>query len=512
LIGLISVPDKSDAALIAAARCSDKAAFGELIERHLDRARRVAMQLVADHDVAWELTQDAILQAYLSLAHLRQPEHFGAWLRGIVRNLCRSYLRSRRPAALALDDLLDHEQAEWLARTDILLDPYQVVETQEVQGQVQAALTSLSPGNRAVTQLFYLEEQSINQIAQQLAVSPNAVKGRLYQSRQHLKTQLAALAPKQRRRGTMIKITKLHAIANAMTESFIIYLLDLTDQRFLPIWVGPHEGWQIAAYLRSETFPRPLTLQLFANTLDSIGAKVEEVRIETLKETTYYAVLKVRNGKHTYELDARPSDAIGLALHLGSPLWVTDEIMAQSGQPLPQPFEEMQWVAAEQQRLNDLPTLSRELQQKVENDPTFVTAEAKAVLLRAATLAQALHHNYIGTEHLLLSLVAEPEQPVAQLLQRFGVDQARLTAEFDRLIGRGATPLAEEPLLVPRLAQVIALAHLDALRTGQTPTNPIHLLIGLINEGKGMAIRLLRALGADPDEVRAQALARNAGG
>lgn len=498
--------DTSDAALIAAACRGDKIAFGELIERHLDRARRVAMQLVADHDVAWELTQDAVLQAYLSLEHLRQPEIFGAWLRGIVRNLCRSYLRSQRPAALSLDDLLDHEQAELLLRTDGLLDPYQIVETQELQEQVHAALTDLSPGNRAVTQLFYLEERSIHEIAEQLAVSPNAVKGRLYQSRQHLKTQLAAMAPTQPRRAKMIKITKLHAIANAMTESFILYLLDLTDQRFIPIWVGPHEGWQIAAYLRKETFPRPLTSQLFANTLTKIGASVEEVRIETLKETTYFAIIKVRNGKTVYELDARPSDAIGLALHLGSPIWVATEIMAQSGQPLPQPFDETQWVAAEQQRLNDLPTLSREWQQKIEGDPAFVSADAKTVALRAATLAHALNHNYIGTEHLLRSLVADPDQPVAQLLQNLGVDQTRLTAEFDRLIGRGATPLAAEPMLVPRLVQVISLAQMEAMRANQTPITPLHLLLGLISEGKGMAIQLLRALDVDLTQLRERAL------
>lgn len=507
------MPDKSDTALIAAARGGDKVAFGELVERHLDGARRIAMQLVADHDVAWELTQDTVLQAWLSLDRLRQPEQFASWLRGIVRNLCRSYLRSQCPAALSIDDLLDHEQAELLLGTDSVFDPYQVVETQELQAQVQAALTGLSPGNRAVTQLFYLEEQSVNEIAEQLAVSPNAVKGRLYQARQHLKTKLAAMAldnQYRRRRRKMIKIAKIYALTNEVTENCVLHLLDTNSQRVLPIWVGVHEGGQIAAQLQGESPYRPMTFQFVATLLQQIGAQVEEVRVEALKEDTYYAVVKVQNGKKVYELDARPSDAIGLALHLNRPVWVADAVMAQAGQDLPQPFDEQTWLADKQQHLSDSQSLSRELGKKIEEDPNFFAADAKQVIIQATTLAQAMHHNYIGTEHLLLSLVADPDRPVAQLLQRFGVDQPRLTAEFDRLIGRGATPLAVEPVIVPRVAQVVWTAYMDAKRLGRAPVSARHLLLGLLKEGKGMALQLLRALGVDLAQLREQVLREGA--
>jgi RNA polymerase sigma factor (sigma-70 family) len=514
---------QTDAELIVAARTGDKLAFGQLAERYWAMARRVARQLIAEPQIAEELAQEAILQAYLSLAALRHPGQFAAWLRGIVRNLCQSHLRRQRGYAISVEQLLDQWSDEDLRLADPAFDPHHLWEQKELHAQVQVALGALSPKNRRAVELFYFEQRSIVEVAELLGVSSNVVKGRLYQARQQLKLQLTPLydltktptpsfafnsQPRSQQRGIkMVKINKVHVIGDEATETCVLYLLDTDSARVLPIWIGPHEGWQIAAYLQGETPLRPLTFQFMATTLEKAGIALEEVRVEELKEITYYAVAKVRNGKHVYEIDARPSDAIGLALYLDSPILVADELITQVGQALPQPFDETQWVAAEQQRRNDSQRLTREWKQKLEEDPAFVAADAKAVLLQAFAIAQAMNHNYIGTEHLLLGLLADANQPVAQLLQHNGIDQAGVTAEFDRLIGRGAPPLAVEPVMVPRVAEVLFMAHTEASRRGQQPANAFHLLLGLLGEGRGMAIRILRTLGVDPAQLRKQTLA-----
>jgi RNA polymerase sigma-70 factor (ECF subfamily) len=88
------VDQRTDSELVIAARLGDKAAFGHLVDRHLPMARRLAMRMIGNQEIAWELAQAAYLQAYLSLDKLREPASFLSWQHGIVRNVCRSHLRS----------------------------------------------------------------------------------------------------------------------------------------------------------------------------------------------------------------------------------------------------------------------------------------------------------------------------------------------------------------------------------------------------------------------------------
>ncbi len=97
--------EREDAGLVSLARSGDKDAFGLLIERYHQMARRVAAGVVADGGVARELAQEAMLQAYLSLDRLRDPERFQSWLYGIVLNVCRGYLRDRDTSFLSLEAL-----------------------------------------------------------------------------------------------------------------------------------------------------------------------------------------------------------------------------------------------------------------------------------------------------------------------------------------------------------------------------------------------------------------------
>ena len=118
-------------------------------------------------------------------------------------------------------------------------------------------------------------------------------------------------------------------------RSCTVLLLDEVGQRILPIWIGRFEGEAIAMGLRQYSLPRPMTFQFTAGLLEAAGARLEEVRIEALRDNTYYAVAKVRRGKTVREMDARPSDALALAMLTGSPIYVADDVMQQAGMAIP---------------------------------------------------------------------------------------------------------------------------------------------------------------------------------
>lgn len=78
-----------------------------------------------------------------------------------------------------------------------------------------------------------------------------------------------------------------------------------------------------------------MTLNFFVSLLQAINAEVEQVRVEALKETTFYAIVKIRCGKNVSEVDARPSDAIALAVLTGSPIFVAEDVLERAGADIP---------------------------------------------------------------------------------------------------------------------------------------------------------------------------------
>ncbi len=113
-------------------------------------------------------------------------------------------------------------------------------------------------------------------------------------------------------------------------DKYIILLQDEAHEKMLSIWVGPEEGTAIAMGLRAFPTPRPMTFDFMAHLLDALGTRLEEARIEVLKENVFYGVAKVRIGKEVKEVDARPSDVLALAVRTGSPIFVAEEVMQQA--------------------------------------------------------------------------------------------------------------------------------------------------------------------------------------
>ncbi len=114
------------------------------------------------------------------------------------------------------------------------------------------------------------------------------------------------------------------------SNRFVVILRDDPGHRWLPIVVGSTEAQAIALQLEKITPPRPLTHDLMKNLLDSIEVRVSRVVVNDLRENTYYALIGLKmNGNHA-EIDARPSDAIALALRAQAPIFVSEEVMKKA--------------------------------------------------------------------------------------------------------------------------------------------------------------------------------------
>jgi len=124
-----------------------------------------------------------------------------------------------------------------------------------------------------------------------------------------------------------VKGVRLDALGN----SPVVFLADKEGKKALPIWVGLLEANAIDKELRNNTSPRPMTHDLLYSILAQAHVKVKEVRIVALKDNTYYATLFLMIDKRIVEVDARPSDAIVIALKSKTPVLVSAKILDDQG-------------------------------------------------------------------------------------------------------------------------------------------------------------------------------------
>jgi len=110
-------------------------------------------------------------------------------------------------------------------------------------------------------------------------------------------------------------------------NTFIVILRDEENSDMLPIWVGKPEASSISFALEDVTTPRPMTHDLMKAVLDVVDAKVISVVISDLKDNTYYAKVHLSYEDSEYSIDARPSDAIALALRTKAPIFANEEVI-----------------------------------------------------------------------------------------------------------------------------------------------------------------------------------------
>jgi len=116
-----------------------------------------------------------------------------------------------------------------------------------------------------------------------------------------------------------------------LSSQHVVILKEVGRERYLPIWIGPWEANAIAMKLQELTPERPLTHDLFASTLDRIGARIERVVVSDLADDTFRARMQISVDGRDLDIDARPSDAIALAVRAGVTIYATDEVLERAG-------------------------------------------------------------------------------------------------------------------------------------------------------------------------------------
>lgn len=264
-----------------------------------------------------------------------------------------------------------------------------------------------------------------------------------------------------------------------LQEPYVILLKESGGERILPIWIGQPEAAALVMQRRGITTPRPLGHDLMVALLSAADARVERVVIERLSDNTFFATVTVLSDGEPREVDARPSDALNLAVRANAPIRIASDVIESAGlttwpggrgqEPVgsddPPP-----WIPVGERR-ND----SRE--------PTYtIDEDSPALLRRAAAQAHDLGHHFVAPPHLLLGILADEEDPAARLLQRHEItrNMARQAAtsipadENDTALPGGSTRLT-------RLAMsVMHRASIEARRRG-TDISPIHVLLALID-------------------------------
>jgi uncharacterized protein len=317
-----------DALLVERARAGDLPALAQLLERHRPQLRRLCRQLLVDPDLSDDIVQEAMIVAILDLDRLREPHRFGAWLAGIARNLSRRQHRRAARAAWSWEAAIGGSLAG--EPIDTAPGPEESTVRAEAARSVRRAIAALPDGQRHAVRLHYLDELSYREVADKLGIDVGAVKARLHRARTTLRPALTPIARKDPTMTTAPETLEMRItdVRRDAEHDRHVVILASAGGRHLPIWIGSFEATALAVGLQQADTPRPFTFPLMASLVDALGGRVREVLISDLVDGTFYAeILLDHPGEGQPRIDARPSDALNLALVVGAPVQATTAVL-----------------------------------------------------------------------------------------------------------------------------------------------------------------------------------------
>ncbi|MGA9723431.1 MAG: bifunctional nuclease domain-containing protein [Candidatus Binatus sp.] len=377
---------EDDRTIVERVLAGDETAFGELIERNRVAALAFARRLLGRPN-AEDAVQEAFLAAFLKLENLRDHDRFRAWLFGILANVCRSRLRLMREGYF--HDLLGGEAIVGFRLEDFEPSAESVFESRELHSLISHAIEALPEEQREAVRLHYFQGLRLNEIAILTGSPIGTLKARLHHARGRLRDSLMSdllLKPKQiiERGFAMIEVIVHDVVARTATSGEVKYqsavkdgkvgpwrvilLKEISGPRILPIWVGPIEGDIIAMHLEHLEFGRPTTFDLTTRLLSLGNTKLEKVAVTALRGNVYFATMWVNANGEVHEVDARPSDAIALALLANAPISIAPETLTGNKS-----------VISEENELMQLNQQSSKLEKEGRIDPESQPMEWKSV-------------------------------------------------------------------------------------------------------------------------------------
>jgi RNA polymerase sigma factor (sigma-70 family) len=288
-------------------------------------ARSVTSRLLRDETKTADVLQEATVAAYIGLPRLKSPERFGSWYTGIALNLARRSLQDVRAWPLA-DDVVD-----------AAVGPDEQAEAAELAKRVRDAVRQLPVGQREAVLAFYWQGLSHAETAIELGIRPGAVKARLHQAREnlthslsdlfdHAEENMVSLADDDRFVDASVLEIRSLDVEDPRRRVHVVTLGERSGERRLVIFVGPAEGRAMVSILESVEFPRPMTYQLCVSLVEATDSTVSEVRLTGFANRTYLAEMILRTPGGTRQVDARPSDAMNVALIVGVPIRIAEPL------------------------------------------------------------------------------------------------------------------------------------------------------------------------------------------
>ena len=206
LSGLVNFPlraavqtmEADDLSLVSKAQAGDSAAFRALVVRYQRKVYAVALGIVKDPDLAWDVAQDAFVKVHAHLGEFEGKSAFSTWLLRIATHLAiDSVRRERRSQKDELDDVSEETMAEGgegILSTALGNDPRQNVLRRELAGKIQDALQDLPEKHRTILVLREVEGLSYEELAERLGIHKGTVMSRLFHARKKMQAALARYA------------------------------------------------------------------------------------------------------------------------------------------------------------------------------------------------------------------------------------------------------------------------------------------------------------------------------
>ena len=330
------VTQATDGELVILTRDGDKASFGELVRRYQGFIYGLAYHRIGNFADAQDVAQEAFVKAFRRLDQLDRPERFAAWLKTIVANECRMWVRGRH-ADLALDDV-EHVPAH-------AADAGERWRRYERRTEMLDALSILPDKSRLVLTLHYLSGYSHREIGESLGMPENTVAQQLHRARRKLREALMSeieegyamnklpdtFAQDVLGRVSLYPVVdgKLITVGNeGDCRGFMMSVGEREDEKsFIVIWMRLDDLNAIILGIypeRSAESPKGRALDSWLRTMSALGVSIDRVVLRLSGDGRCRAAVDL---KQETTLDLRPSDAIGLAVRAKSPICVEEPVI-----------------------------------------------------------------------------------------------------------------------------------------------------------------------------------------
>lgn len=265
-----------------------------------------------------------------------------------------------------------------------------------------------------------------------------------------------------------------------MNNQRVVILKEKEGERYLPIWIGPAEADAIAVKIEGVPLSRPLTHDFACAAISTLGGSLQSAIIDKLEDDTFHAKVVLHANKEQKEIDCRPSDALAMAVRGNVPIFADEEVLKQASIVLPE--EESVEQRADKGHLD------------------VFSKTAQDILAASEAEARHLHHDYVCTGHLLMTL-AKKANTATSIMKNAGANLKRIQKDLKAQMKKERAVEGGGIGLTSVVKEVIQTSIDEARKLGSEEVLPEHILLGLVRTSDGMAANQLKNLEITPEII-----------